>query len=433
MKRLGMLICALVLGITMHTVYAEETETKAENGVAAASEDEKSQEGIIKLTLKKIYGFEGERKSGIVPFVYYLNEAGPMAGMFYYNSDTFKMGGETTVTTMYSPTTDIATLWLQSKNFKAGKHWKFGTTMRLIKYNDIRNYWPGNDSPSNAADEAEIAKFKQNYYLVSTGALPPSVLDEQRSEKSDELRGYKKYEGFNNMGNIRVSYMLNENHELYLEPQYEVLKTQVNRYQSDTVTAAYKINKKDSDSAPHEGYQAEFKIKKSLNMLSKDEENSWDYYKLIFDGRKYIPITKRSTLALRFKTESTGGKKVVDKERSLIAGEEIYSYAPFFDMAILGDLEIMRGSYMNRYWGKHSVLFQGEYRFPLFKKEGVQGVIFTDIGRVSNNYGTELLKYLQINGGAGIRYFFNKDIMLRMDIGTSKEGMQMRANLGHAF
>lgn len=421
------LIITLMMSILSSLVYAEENSTQSAIGT------EIKDENSFKLLLKKVYGFDSDKKSGLVPFVYYLNEAGAMVGAFYFNSDTFNLGGKTTVTTMYSPETDIATLWLKSEDFKVSEKTRFATVMGLIKYNDIRNYWPGNDSPDNEANEKVIEDFKKVYYQVSTGALPPSALEDYRKEHSQELRGFKKYHGFNNLLNFRFTYELNDNHKIYFEPQYEVLKNQLRRYQADTAAVGYIIDKKDNDTAPRNGYVAEFKVKKSLNMLSKNDENSWDYYKLTFDGKKYIPMFKKSTLALRVRTETTGGKKVVDKERSLIEGSEIYSYAPFFDMALLGDLEIMRGSYMYRYWGKHSLLFQGEYRFPIMDKEHIQGIIFSDIGRVSNTYGKELLYNMQVNGGVGIRYFFNKDILLRADVGASREGIQFRANLGQAF
>jgi outer membrane protein assembly factor BamA len=103
-------------------------------------------------------------------------------------------------------------------------------------------------------------------------------------------------------------------------------------------------------------------------------------------------------------------------------------------MAMLGDFEIMRGSYMFRYWGKNSMLIQSELRFPVFGSESVQGVIFTDIGRVADEYKLkELFTDMNYNGGAGIRYYFNKDILLRADFGISDEGFQVRSNLGQAF
>ena len=45
----------------------------------------------------------------------------------------------------------------------------------------------------------------------------------------------------------------------------------------------------------------------------------------------------------------------------------------------------------------------------------------------------ELFTDMNYNGGAGIRYYFNKDILLRADFGFSDEGFQIRSNLGQAF
>ena len=70
------------------------------------------------------------------------------------------------------------------------------------------------------------------------------------------------------------------------------------------------------------------------------------------------------------------------------------------------------------------MLLQGEYRFPIFGSKSVQGTIFTDIGRVSDEYKLkELFTDMNYNGGAGIRYYFNKDILFDnelREISTSK-------------
>lgn len=418
---------------TIQAVTEEKKDIDSEKEELNLKSNGKNENKFL-FQLKKVYGFDEKQKSKLVPFVYYIGEAGLMAGAFYFNTDTFNLGGKTTSVLLYGPFTDIATSWTEMKDFKISKNVRIGGTLKLIKYNDIRNYWPGNNSPECEADDKKIYEFKTMYVKEKQGLIPKSELDDYRNENYEDLRGYQKYHGFNNKIAFKMAYKIGENTDLTFEPAYEVLKTQVSRYQSDTITAGITNKKMDDEVNPRNGYKVVVNVKKSLNLLGKDDENNWDFYKLVLDARKYFPVMKKSTIAFRIKTETTGGKKVRDENRSLIEGKEMYSYAPFFDMAMLGDFEIMRGSYMYRYWGKNSMLLQGEYRFPLFGKDNIQGTIFADIGRVGDEYKVkELFTDMNYNGGAGVRYYFNKDILMRVDMGVSEEGFQIRSNLGQAF
>ncbi|MGM0472491.1 MAG: BamA/TamA family outer membrane protein, partial [Bacillota bacterium] len=64
----------------------------------------------------------------------------------------------------------------------------------------------------------------------------------------------------------------------------------------------------------------------------------------------------------------------------------------------------------------------------------LQGVVFAEAGRVSDNFNTELFtEDLHYSGGVGVRYSFNERVMVRSDIGYSEEGVQVRMNVGQAF
>jgi hypothetical protein len=268
-------------------------------------EDKKDiKESGIKLTLKKIYGFDNSQKSKLVPFVYYIGEAGVMVGSFYFNTDTFNTGGKTTVVMLYGPSTEIATFWGEGKEFKITEKLRLGGTLKIIKYNDIRNYWPGNDSPE---EEFSQEKYNELYSLINAGKYAEA--SQFKEDNIDYLRGYRKYHGFNNKIALKAAYKIAENIDLTCETAYEVLKSQVNRYQSDSITVGMLNKNVDNEANPRKGHRVSFNVKKSINLLGKNEKNDWDFYKLIFDAKKYFPIFEKSTFALRIKTETTGGKK----------------------------------------------------------------------------------------------------------------------------
>ncbi|MGM0502488.1 MAG: BamA/TamA family outer membrane protein, partial [Bacillota bacterium] len=65
---------------------------------------------------------------------------------------------------------------------------------------------------------------------------------------------------------------------------------------------------------------------------------------------------------------------------------------------------------------------------------GLQGTVFAEAGRVSEDFDTELFtEDMHYSGGIGFKYFFNQDIIARFDIGYSEEGTQVRMNIGQTF
>ena len=64
----------------------------------------------------------------------------------------------------------------------------------------------------------------------------------------------------------------------------------------------------------------------------------------------------------------------------------------------------------------------------------IQGTLFAEAGRVSSSFNKELFtEDMHYVGGIGFKYFFNQDIIARLDIGHSDEGTQVRMNIGQTF
>ena len=461
-----------------------------------------AEEGFV-MSIREVVGPKMEGEKGRIPLVTYISEGGVMVGEFWYNSNLFDKDTKFTSVLLASPSTGIITSFSQIKDYPVADRWKLGGNLKIIKFNDIKNGGIGNDSADAAIPEEYFAALEDYKELKASGekmTLPaPTPTDptntvqqpvsdliyaiatdsegitaeeEQyiRSQLSEEekemlatledeetrekLDGYRTYEGWNNKLSVDLTYEINQYNEIVTEYAYEELSSQANDYKSDTLSLAWENENVDNKNNPRQGHKLVARVKKSLELLAGNSGEDWDYTKYTFDARKYISLFKDSTLAVRMRTQSTTGDEIVDEERSALEmfrtgnpTAEVSTYAPFFDMSLLGDLNTMRGYRYYRFYDNNSVLYQSELRFPMenvisYSKDGllakivpnVQGTVFAEAGRVSSSFNTDLFfEDMHYSGGIGFKYFFNQDILARLDIAHSEEGTQVRMNIGQTF
>ncbi len=107
--------------------------------------------------------------------------------------------------------------------------------------------------------------------------------------------------------------------------------------------------------------------------------------------------------------------------------------APFQMLSFLGGPLIMRGYYQGRYRDKHAVVFQMEYRMPLWRRLGLVG--FTSVGDVSDKISRFSLRNVKATFGAGLRFALKPEEKLnfRCDLGFSKDSVGVYFTLTEAF
>jgi len=125
---------------------------------------------------------------------------------------------------------------------------------------------------------------------------------------------------------------------------------------------------------------------------------------------------KHQVIAFNFYTEFTGG------------------IAPFNQLALLGGNKRMRGYFEGRLRDNHQVIFQSEYRFPIYK-ERFRGVLFGGIGQVANTFSDFKLQQMKYTYGLGLRILINKKerIHIRLDAGFGKDTSGFYLTIGEAF
>ncbi len=154
-----------------------------------------------------------------------------------------------------------------------------------------------------------------------------------------------------------------------------------------------------------------------LNHFDRFWGSDYNYNNVVIDLRTYISLRKTRLLAMQLYSFSNTGDEI-----------------PIRSLASFGGASRMRGYYEGRYKDDQQVVFQTEYRFPLYKR--LRGVVFGGTGTVSKDFldfGVSDLKY---SYGAGLRFALSKKekLNLRVDYGIGQgKSSGFYIQLGEAF
>lgn len=141
----------------------------------------------------------------------------------------------------------------------------------------------------------------------------------------------------------------------------------------------------------------------------------YKYNKFVVEGREYVPITKRSTLALRGLYGTVGNG------------------APASEYFYAGGTDTLRAYKDNVFFGNKVVLLNAEYRFPIADIKMVSGAVFVDAGNAwMGGYGKSRL---YTDAGVGLRIVFpNLGLgVIRIDYAVGKEGSRASVGIGQSF
>ncbi len=153
-----------------------------------------------------------------------------------------------------------------------------------------------------------------------------------------------------------------------------------------------------------------------INHFDKFWGSKFNYSNVVIDLRKYIPVSKRQVLAFQLYSFNNTGE------------------VPIRSLASFGGANRMRGYYEGRYRALDQLVFQTEYRFPVYKR--VSAVAFGGTGNVGNSFRDYSLSELKVSYGAGLRIALNKKerLNLRIDYGIGQgKNSGLYLQLGEAF
>ena len=143
--------------------------------------------------------------------------------------------------------------------------------------------------------------------------------------------------------------------------------------------------------------------------------SDYDFTRYSLDLRQYVPLFTSPVVAFQ------GYMKVITGD------------PPFQMMSLLGGDSLMRGYYEGRYRDKNMVVFQTEYRMPLWWRFGLVG--FLGFGDVSSDVKDFALSDLKHSVGFGLRYFLNPEekLNIRLDFAYGKDSSGFYITMFEAF
>ncbi|HMS70340.1 MAG TPA: BamA/TamA family outer membrane protein, partial [Saprospiraceae bacterium] len=148
---------------------------------------------------------------------------------------------------------------------------------------------------------------------------------------------------------------------------------------------------------------------------SKITGATYQYQKLELDFRNYTSVTKGHVIA------------------SNVYMGLSFNEIPFFQQYFISSGTKLRGFNDRRFQDNNVVLFQTEYRYPIYKRLG--GVAFYGVGTLNNKVENLLRGPYKQSGGLGLRFLLNKRdlINLRLDYAFTNEGGNFYATVKEAF
>jgi hemolysin activation/secretion protein len=125
--------------------------------------------------------------------------------------------------------------------------------------------------------------------------------------------------------------------------------------------------------------------------------SSFNFSQWVFDLRKYHSLNNNQ----------------------VIAGQAWFSFtdgiAPFQHLSMIGGSDLMRGYFEGRLRDNHAMVYQAEWRFPVYQKLNM--VIFGSGGQVAENWSEYNLRTFKWAGGFGFRYKLNASgLTFRIDL-----------------
>jgi outer membrane protein assembly factor BamA len=107
------------------------------------------------------------------------------------------------------------------------------------------------------------------------------------------------------------------------------------------------------------------------------------------------------------------------------------STVPFFEQAILGGGNTMRGFREFRFYDDNALLFNVEYRWQIWRF--ADAVLFVDEGQVANDPKDFSLEGFRNSHGIGLRFKSKRGQLFRVDVGHSSEGWRVYFTFSPTF
>jgi len=179
-------------------------------------------------------------------------------------------------------------------------------------------------------------------------------------------------------------------------------------------TGALLLDNRDRPGNPHKGGMLGF----SFSRFEDTSSQQFDFNRATIDGREFIPLgSEQRILALRFFT-------LFDAPRG---GSRI----PYYLQRTLGGSETLRGFREFRFMDNNLMFLSAEYRWE--PAAVVELALFYDAGKAFPRRSDFGFSHLEHSYGIGIRFKTPNAVIMRLDIGRSREGQRLFFQFGPSF
>lgn len=171
------------------------------------------------------------------------------------------------------------------------------------------------------------------------------------------------------------------------------------------------VDRRDQIFYPAKGYYTEMVLFFNQEIFGSD----FNYTKIILDHSQYWKTSWEHIIALNVYMEFTAGDP------------------PFNQLSLLGGPKRMRGYFEGALRDKQYVVFQAEYRMPLFWRFGA--VVFASYGGIADELGDLSYNKFKYAVGAGLRFRLDdkQKVNLRLDAGYGKNTSGFYITIAEAF
>ena len=154
-----------------------------------------------------------------------------------------------------------------------------------------------------------------------------------------------------------------------------------------------------------------------LTMMTWQEPlgSAYSFSRVSLDLRHFFPLYGTHTLGVQLYGEINAGE------------------VPFYQMALLGGQNLMRGYFEGRYRDLGFLGGQVEWRFPIYWR--FRGVTFLGAGDVAHRLDEWASNGLKVAGGGGLRFSLNEQerLNLRLDVGVGIDTWGAYLGISEAF
>lgn len=260
--------------------------------------------------------------------------------------------------------------------------------------------------------KGEVGYFKYffNYYGIGPEDDPEFEVYTVNFPRF-QINAVNRFRGYNYLG---VRYLFDDYNIQSLDPNGELQNSQVPGYQGSlvsTIGLVYAYDSRDYNFAATKGWF----VSLFLDYNGPYSGSDFNYRRIILDAIKYISFKGERVLALN------------------LYGGAVRGDIPFQELMLYGGTKKARGYYQGRLRDQNLLMFQGEYRFKIWRRFG--GVIFGTLGNVGPTIGEVNLLRPKYNVGGGLRFMINPAdrLNVRLDYAIGKETSGFYVTFGEAF